>query len=60
MPQNDKNPPRVPLTEDRPTSGMNPTESSRPISERKEAPKPKTPQNESADGRRLLQEDEKK
>lgn len=46
---------RAPLTEDQPTSGMNPTETSRPISERKEEP-PK-PQTESEDGqRRVLNE----
>jgi len=46
---------RAPLTEDQPTSGMNPTETSQPIEERQE--KPKTPQNESADGeRRVLEE----
>jgi len=42
------------LTEDQPTSGMNPTTSSQPIEEREE--KPKTPQNESADGDRKVLE----
>lgn len=44
------------LTEDQPTSGMNPTETSKPLEERKEEPKPAQQTNESQDGRRLLQE----
>ena len=51
----DKKTERAPLTEDEPTSGMHPTETSQPIQERQE--KPKTPQNESADEeRRVLNE----
>ncbi len=46
---------RAPLTEDQPTSGMNPTTSSQPIQERKE--EPKTPQTESADGERKVLND---
>lgn len=43
------------LTEDQPTSGLNPSPTSRPIREREE--QPKLPQDESKDGdRRVLSE----
>lgn len=46
---------RAPLTEDSPTSGLNPTETSRPIQEREEKPKEEKNESQGGDGdRRVL------
>lgn len=45
---------RAPLTEDQPTSGLNPTESSKPIQERDEKPKDRQNESQGSDGERKV------
>lgn len=44
------------LTEDQPTSGMHPTETSKPIQEREEEKKPESQQESQEGGRQILNE----